>query len=129
MIFTDIQKDCNILINRAFAGKTLSAFGVDGNGLYGANYLAKHFDVVLVDGMTQPNADKYKHICWVVLKDYNQADYGGHICTDNNLKISINAQLSAEGISTTCWTWADVGSQDNDSFAIIFDVEELLQWP
>lgn len=124
-----IQGDCEILLRRALHGKTVNAFGVDGNGLWGSDYHAHQYRVNAINVLVDPSSSisDPRAVAYITLEGYDFKDHG-FVATDNNLHISMNARLSEELIDTTCWTWASAEAQGADYFAINLDVNRLMNW-
>jgi hypothetical protein len=125
-----VEQDCLVLLQRAFNGKTVTAFGIDGLGLYGTSDVARTFHVLGVDTIqvTEHNdTNKIRATARISLEGYDATSMG-FIATDRNLQISMNQHLKSAGIDPQCWTWGHVDDQGRGSFQIILDVNRLIEW-
>lgn len=126
IVLQEFASDCQILLNRALLGKTVSCFGADGNGLYGTHHFAKHFDIANVRAQVHQDSDENLTGVAMIILDGYDSQVDGHVATDVNLKISVNKLLAAEYIDTSCWSWADIAEQGDQFFTINFNVNKLL---
>lgn len=128
-LITEIEKDCQILLERALKGKSVSCFGIDGFGKYGASDLAKTFlvsDVIVALYDTNDNdwPDGRVEIC---LEGYHSQDCG-HIITDRNFDISVVMHLLDAGIDPSGVTNAAIEFQEDASVILNFDVRKMMSW-
>lgn len=121
-----VEEDCTIVLERALIRKTLNAFGEDGCGQYGRKDTPSFFDVVdiRVDIDDANLLDGKVSIC---LRGYDSDDVG-HIQTDRNFDISLNAALADAGISKDALSWAPIHEQAKGCVTFNLDVSELLGW-
>ena len=129
-----ILTDCKVLLSRALIGKTVNAFGIDGFGQHGTNDQGLQFTVsslaIVLGEIPEPTQifnTELIGLVAIVLDGYDAGMYG-HVATDGNLKISLNALLAAEHIDTTCWSWAPIEQQGLTCFVIVVDINSLIEW-
>jgi hypothetical protein len=111
------RHDCQVLFERALLKKLLTAYGVDGHGLYGSNVFHRQFTVIDI-------AVGSVGYLYIGLAQYN-ARLDGVLATDQNLTRSINMHLSAELIDPVCWKYATLAAQGNDCLTLELDVTKL----
>lgn len=126
-MIVEIEEDCTVLLERALLHKTFCAFGEDGFGQYGRHDTPMFFDVVGLLIKIRVENSIMKGQVSICLKGYD-ADIVGHIQTDQNFDISLNAALISEGISTNALTWAPIEEQLDGCVTFELDVSELLGW-
>lgn len=124
MAFSTQQKieDTEVLLKRALLSTTLSCFGVDGNGQYGQCFFAKSFQVSDVELV--PNGDTFVR-AFITLDGYDST-IQGHVATDHNLKLSIDAKLQNHFINTSSWDFSALQFQQSDGFAIDIELNKFL---
>lgn len=129
LIIRELERDCNILLQRALKGKTIACFGVDGFGKYGQNDIARHYEIeeVIVDLMDNNDSDYPDGLAIIILRDYSALD-DGYIDTDQNFKFSLNQLLQTAEIDPTCWTFAAHETQLECSVVLNLDVAKLVSW-
>jgi len=126
-----IEEDCILLLERALIRQTLCAFGEDGFGQHGKWETPQYYDVVDVRVTVEADDDDSPTVvsgsAIIVLRGYD-ANVTGHIMTDKNFDISLNAKLVAAGLSPKSLIWASI--QDQHTGAVVFhiDIGELLGW-
>lgn len=126
-----IEEDCTLLLERALLHKTLCAFGEDGFGQYGRSETPHYFQVRDLFITIEADDDDSPTTVWgqVMIKlDGYDADITGHIKTDKNFDISLNAALTAAGLSTKSLIWAAYSEQPKDGVTFHINVGELLDW-
>ena len=117
--------DLRVLATRALVGKTVTAFGIDGNGQYGTSDTPQTYKIAFISsGLV---SDKEGWIC-AALERYSHRDFG-HVATDANLRISLNQLFTDCDIDSTCWSWAGLDEQGDDYFVIRVDVRKMIDWP
>lgn len=126
-MIVEIEEDCRVLLERALHRKTLCAFGEDGCGQHGRHDTPKFFEVVGLLITIRVENSIMKGQVSLCLKGYD-ADIVGHIQTDQNFDISLNAALKLEGISTAALSWATIEEQLDGCVTFELDVAELLGW-
>ena len=126
-----IEEDCTVLLERALIRQTLCAFGEDGFGQHGRSDIPHYYDVVDLRVNIEADDDHQPTVVSgtvsICLRGYD-ADKVGHIQTDRNFDISLNAALSAAGISTKSLMWAPIDEQAHGCVTFYLDVAELLGW-
>jgi len=126
----ELQDDCVILLNRAWLGKTVSAFGADGHGDYGQSPFAKYFTIDDITLLISENKITGE-ITGTALLNLTGFDSSidGHCATDKNLTISLNKLLADQHIDPTCWKYESYEFQGMDFVVVSIDVSRLLDWP
>lgn len=127
-----IGEDCIILMERAFLGKKICAFGEDGNGAHGRHEHAMWFDISFINGVIRPdNLVCPKEITGQVTLTLDGYDASKHglILTDNNFEICMRQLLKNAHIDPTALKWAALSEQGNDFVALEIDVPLLIGWP
>ena len=124
-----IQQDIDVLLTRAFIGKTLAGFGADGLGLYGRSSTPGYYtpEGLLVVVHAPDDASSYEDIDATIYMSLNGYDSETHglLMTDKNIEISINKCLQEE--HTTCtWWWAPAESQGRGVIVFHVNVQQLL---
>jgi hypothetical protein len=122
-----IASDCAILLRRAFEGKDIVCFGIDGFGLHGTSDRAVTYPIAAVAIQLDVDNDLIFPSCKlrITLDNYDSTDHG-HILTDMNFKHSLNTLLQAQDIDLSCWTWGTELEQEQDTVVLNLDVEKLL---
>jgi hypothetical protein len=128
----EIKQDCEILLNRAVLGKTLSCFGIDGLGQYGKCDFAQHYKVIAIevnaDGVA--DGDEINATMILHLDGYTESQYGS-LNTDQNFRISLNQHLAPLFIdkshADSCWDW-DMSVSLPGAVVLDLDVYKLLQF-
>lgn len=124
-----LSDDVNTLVTRALNGKYVAAFGIDGNGKYGTDDQGHRYQIqfttVTINELS--DSDKPEGFLLVLLSGYD-AQRQGHVFTDENLRISLNALFTNEFIDPTCWAWGTQEEQGQDFFVLRLDVNKLLDW-
>jgi hypothetical protein len=127
-----LEEDCTTLLERALIGKTVCAFGEDGNGQYGRNDIAQWFTIsrVKVDVVCDDNDDPILIFAAVAITlDGYHADTFGHIATDKNFEISLQKHLSAHHIEPNTLVWPmPISAQGPHSVTMDIDIPRLLAW-
>lgn len=130
-LLDSIREDCEILLNRAFAGKQLYMFGEDGNGQYGKRDFALFCDVICISVSATAEEDDHpsdvQGIVKIYLANYD-ASVHGHAITDQNLRFSLNELLSAQDIDPEALEWGDISIQENDGVTLSINVSLLMDW-
>lgn len=129
-----ISQDCTILLQRALLGKTVVAFGDDGDGKYGRSSVPKYFvvnDVSVTASFDLSTSNRphegYTGEVSIGLQGYSSSD-GGHILTDQNFKIAIRQYLLQESIDADALSWAELSDQTSTSVVMKIDIKKLLSW-
>lgn len=129
IFFTELSNDCCILLERALLGKSIACFGIDGFGRYGQSEQARLYSVnsIVVELQDDPDHDLPQGTAYIKLNSYNSSQFG-HIITDQNFKLSVNALLKAQEIRPDCWDWETISRQEEDTVVLVIHVEKLLEW-
>lgn len=129
IFLTELSNDCTILLERALLGKSIACFGIDGFGKYGQSDQAKSYVVASVDVELQDDGDRDipQGNVLITLQGYDATQFG-HVCTDQNFKLSMNALLKEQEIRADCWDWETVSKQEQDTVNLVIHVEKLLEW-
>lgn len=121
----EIERDCLILLDRAFMGQNICAFGEDGCGEHGRQPQAEWY---IVDGYS---VSIYEVGCagavTLYLRGYN-SEKTGHISTDLNFKIRCKELLAKAGIDPECLSWGAIEDQPRDGVLMKADIPRLLGW-
>jgi hypothetical protein len=130
----DLTNDADILLRRALLNRTVNAFGADGLGQHGTDDMARQFKITnlaveanpapFAQGLLNSRTSGLTGLVSIDLEGYDSTRVG-HVFTDKNLAISLNALLQTELIDPACWTWAKLDQQGETSFAIAVDLERL----
>lgn len=123
-----LQEDCVVLLERALLNRRVSAFGEDGLGQHGASDTPRFFRVEAVFVELEADHDDDPSLlagsAQLFLEGYDAADVG-HICTDANFMISVNAHLAAAGVEP-CLAYSAVEDQGVHYVQLDIDVGKLL---
>ncbi len=136
-IRTKVQSDCEILLWRALANKSVFAFGDDGLGKHGRCDLAQTYKIqrfsIEIDLAEKPPTpigipvyDAFGKLS-IDLQGYSASEFG-HICTDQNFLISVRKLLEAQHIDPACMQYAAIDEQTENSVVMDFDPVMLLNW-
>lgn len=122
-----IQSDLEVLFTRALVGKTIFAFGEDGNGKYGRHEFAMNFTINNVECVVfeEDEADNFKAILNVWLDSSYHSHALGNMETDCNALLSIRNHLKNASIDPNSIDWGEI---DGNPFVISFNLNlKLLQ--
>jgi hypothetical protein len=127
----EIANDCAILLRRALWGKSIACFGIDGFGIFGRTDQAQIYPIaefsIRIDMDNDDDTDFPGTKLELELVGYDAAQYG-HVLTDQNFMISLNALLKAEEIGSDIWTWGLAAEQPSNGIILNLDIQKLLQW-
>lgn len=126
----EIANDCAILLERSLVGKSVACFGIDGFGIFGQTSQAQTYTIVtfnIIIDMNRDDVDFPSAKLELQLEGYDASTYG-HVLTDQNFMISLNALLKAEEISHDIWTWGLAVEQPENGIILNLDIPALLQW-
>lgn len=126
----EIANDCAILLRRALWGKSIACFGIDGFGIFGQTNQAQIYPIaefsIRID-MDNDDADFPGAKLELELAGYDANKYG-HVLTDQNFMISLNALLKAEELGADIWSWGLAAEQPSNGIILNLDIPKLLQW-
>jgi len=127
-----IEEDCQILLDRALLSKSICAFGEDGFGKHGRHERAMWFKIRSIDITIECDDDENPNdvtgIASLKLEGYD-SDAVGHIMTDHNFKICLDAFLKNGDIEPDTLTWPDDLEMQGDNFVTLnIDIGLLLGW-
>lgn len=127
-----IDEDCMVLMDRAFLGKVICAFGEDGNGQHGRHDQAMWFQISEIDvALFVDNLEAPTYVSGNValfLDGYTAAEHG-HIMTDNNFEICMRTFLKNAHIDPAAVKWAPLSEQGDNFVVLDMDVPILVGWP
>jgi len=128
-----IEEDVQILLDRALLSKSICAFGEDGLGKHGRHDRASWFKIKSVDITIECDEDddypeEIQGIASLKLEGYDSTVVG-HIMTDHNFKICLDAFLKNTDIDPDSLTWPDDLEMQGDDFVTLnIDIGLLLGW-
>jgi hypothetical protein len=101
----------------------------DGFGKHGQSDSAQSYQVHDIAVMLSQNNDSDipDGVAIIFLNGYDSTRFG-HIATDQNFQISVNAMLKEQEIRPDCWTFVDVEHQLQNSVVLNIRVDKLLEW-
>lgn len=112
--------------------KEMVAFGDDGFGQYGKNYLPVRWTVndLSVKLAAKPANNGKVELeggVGIMLEGYSSKDYG-HIVTDRNFELCLRNLLRADNIDPACVKYADVSEQGSNFVVLYLDPTLLCDW-
>lgn len=122
--------DMVILLDRALTGQSLTFFGEDGGGRYGASSFHVTHRISAFDVQVTTFSDDVAEVqaeLRIFLDGYSSS-VSGHAVTDGNLRISLNNLLRAQDIEAAALDWADISKQGSDFICLSINAQKLLSW-
>lgn len=125
----ELQNDCVTLLERAILGKDIACFGIDGCGQYGQSDDVQIYEVSGIHIELFDNVDSIlsEGIAVISMIGYDATEFG-HVATDKNFLLSLNALLKEHEIPASSWEFADISQQRSDAVVLALDVNKLIQW-
>lgn len=124
----EIEADCSVLLIRSLLSQKVSAFGEDGLGKHGKNDRAMFYKIedIDLDIIVDDTGEPFGTVC-LKLEGYDSNQFG-HIFTDQNFMIAIQALLKDHHIDPSSLEYSDLCLQGDDYVSLDINIPNLLDW-
>lgn len=124
-MMNDLQRDVQILLDRALLGKTIVAFGEDGFGKHGRHDLPQPFRVTQITiHFEEINGGNYVEII-LELDGYTASQYG-FIFSDQNFLIGVQSLLKDQHIDFSSVCYSDIMLQSEKCVSLFANADSLV---